>query len=123
MPDTSDRLGISLSILCLIHCLVLPPLLAVLPLIIMGPMPEWLHESEWFHAALLVPVFLISGPVLGIGGKSDRSIWLLAIMAFGLLAFALTMESELLEQLTTVGGALLLIAAHIKNRRVRKMSL
>jgi len=120
--DRSDRLGISLSVLCLIHCLVLPPFLAVLPLIILEPLPGWLHDSEWFHATLLFPVLLISGPVLAAGGKYDRSIWILAFLAFGLLTFALAVEPELIEQLVTMSGAVLLVIAHIKNRKVRKLS-
>ena len=54
-----DRLGIALSTLCLVHCLLLPVLLAVLPLVAISYVPEWLDESEWLHLALLVPVALL----------------------------------------------------------------
>ncbi|QTD56895.1 hypothetical protein J4G78_04800 [Parasphingorhabdus cellanae] len=71
---------------------------------------------------MLVPVVLIVGPVLVAGGKYNRSIWIFAPLAFGLLDLALTVESQLSEQLMTMAGALLLIMAHIKNRTARKIS-
>ncbi|MEO0441750.1 MAG: MerC domain-containing protein [Pseudomonadota bacterium] len=119
-PETSDRLGVFLSFLCLAHCLILPPLLAIAPLFVFGPLPEWVHDSEWFHAMLLVPVVLISGPTLFAGGRLDKSIWVFATAAIGLLFVALTAKTEILEQILTVIGATLLIVAHVKNRKARR---
>ena len=116
-----DRLGIFLSALCLAHCLIIPPLLAMAPLFVLEPLPASMHDSEWFHAVLLLPVFLISGPALGMGGRYDKNIWIIAAVAFGLLALALTFESHNMEQATTVAGAILLIIAHLKNRRIRNL--
>ncbi|MEM8736823.1 MAG: MerC family mercury resistance protein, partial [Planctomycetota bacterium] len=55
---TMDRVGMFLSALCLVHCVALPPLLAALPLVAVASLPEWLQETEWIHAALLLPVVL-----------------------------------------------------------------
>jgi len=41
-----DRLGFALSTLCLVHCLLLPTLLAVLPLVAISYVPEWLKRER-----------------------------------------------------------------------------
>ena len=115
-----DWVGITLSGLCLAHCLLLPPLLAILPLLTLSPLPDWLHETEWFHAALLVPVFLVSGPTLLRGAHRDRRIGWWAIIAFALLVCALFMPSEAGEQALTVLGASVLVMAHWRNRKLQR---
>ena len=118
-----DWAGITLSGLCLAHCLLLlPPLLAILPLLTLSPLPDWLHETEWFHAALLVPVFLVSGPTLLRGAHRDRRIGWWAIIAFALLVFALFMPGEAGEQALTVLGASVLVMAHWRNRKLQRYS-
>lgn len=58
------RVGMALSGLCLVHCLLLPLLLAAAPVMLLAAVPTGWLESEWFHAALIAPVVLVSGPAL-----------------------------------------------------------
>jgi hypothetical protein len=106
-----------LSALCLLHCLALPWLLAGLPITVLAALPESLRENEWVHAALIAPVLLVSGPVL-MRGRPGTGQRLLVIAAFAALVGGLFSASEAVEEALTVGGALLLLAAHW--RRLRK---
>lgn len=105
------RFGMGLSALCLVHCLALPWLLAGLPVVMLAAVPEALRESEWLHAALILPVLLVSGPVLL---RGTRAKWQIALVltAFASLIGGLLIGSETGEQVLTVNGAALLMAAH-----------
>jgi hypothetical protein len=105
------RFGIGLSALCLVHCLALPWLLAGLPVVMLAAVPEALRESEWLHAALIMPVLLVSGPVLLRGTPAKWQIGLV-LTAFASLIGGLLIGSETGEQALTVIGAALLMAAH-----------
>lgn len=105
------RLGIVLSTLCLMHCIALPWLLASLPMVMHAALPEALRHNEWVHAALILPVMLVSGPVLLRGTPEPRRIALVAA-AFALLLSGLFVEGEVLEQEMTVAGATLLLFGH-----------
>ena len=110
-------LGMGLSVLCLLHCLALPWLLAGLPFTVLAALPESLRDKEWVHAALIAPVLLVSGPVL-LGGRPGVAQSLLVIAAFVALIGALFVVGEGVEEALTVVGTLLLLAAHW--RRLRK---
>lgn len=114
-----DWLGISLSSLCLVHCLLLPPFLAILTLLTLSPIPGWMRETEWVHAISLIPVVLVSGPVLLGGAKRDPRIGWFAVLAFGGLFSALFVHSVIAEQALTVFGAIVLVLAHWLNLKAR----
>jgi hypothetical protein len=117
-----DRFGIALSCLCLVHCLAVPITLALLPAVIQAPMLGILHKSEWLHAALLVPILLISGPVLLSGARQKSTIGYLAIAGIGALCAAVFIHEEMTEQIITICGAVLLVSAHIANLRYREIN-
>jgi hypothetical protein len=107
-----DRLGITLSAVCLVHCLALPVVIAVLPLVA----AQWLQAST-FHAAMalgLMPVALLAVvPGLRMHGRASVA----AAMAAGLslLSTAAFAGERLLSReweigLTVAGGAILVIA-------------
>jgi hypothetical protein len=106
-----------LSVLCLVHCLALPWLLASLPVAALAMLPEALRDNEWLHAALIAPVLLVSGPVL-LRGQPGAAQTLLVISAFMALIGGLFVAREAVEEALTVAGALLLLTAHW--RRLRK---
>jgi MerC mercury resistance protein len=108
---TWHRFGIGLSVLCLVHCLVLPWLLASLPAVALAALPEGLRDNEWLHVALIGPVLLVSGPVL-LRDQSGLLRTALVVSAFAALIGALFVESKTGEQALTVAGAALLTAAH-----------
>lgn len=105
------RFGMVLSALCLVHCLALPWLLAGLPVVMLAAVPEALRESEWLHAALIMPVLLVSGPVLLRGTPAKWQIALVLTASASLIG-GLLIGSETGEQVLTVNGAALLMAAH-----------
>jgi hypothetical protein len=110
------RVGMDLSLLCLIHCLALPWLLASLPAVALAALPEALRDNEWLHAALIAPVMLVSGPVL-LRGRPGPLRTALVLGAFAALIGALFLENEASEQALTVTGAALLMAAHWERLR------
>jgi hypothetical protein len=111
-----DRLGITLSIVCLVHCLALPFVIVALPLVA----GQMLHTSG-FHIAMalmLLPVALLAVvPGLRMHGRISVA----AAMAAGLslLSTAAFAGEDLLSHewqigLTVAGGAIL-VAAHAVN--------
>ncbi len=111
------RAGMALSGLCLVHCLLLPLLVAAAPMMLLAAVPSGWLESEWLHAALIAPVVLVSGPVLWRSGGVRAGVLVAAIAA---LIAALFVASERLETGLTVAGALSLLAAHWATLRGRK---
>ncbi|QCI80343.1 MerC domain-containing protein [Hankyongella ginsenosidimutans] len=105
------RLGMGLSALCLIHCIALPWLLASLPVVVLATLPEAVRHNEWLHAALILPVVLVSGPVL-LRAKPGKARVLLVLVALALLFVGLFVEVEALEQIITITGAMLLLLGH-----------
>ncbi|GIV57095.1 MerC domain-containing protein [Rhodocaloribacter litoris] len=117
-PPFWDRLGIGISGLCMIHCLLLPVVLALAPL---WPMAEELHA--WLHpvfALLLVPTTLLA-LVHGYRRHRNRRIamWLVAGLVIVLVAGVLghEMPGAFAETSITVTGSVVLIAAHWRNWR------
>jgi len=103
------RAGMGLSGLCLIHCLMMPFMLAALPLSFVASLPFGWIEPEWFHAALIGPVVLVSGTALLRGGGK----WLVVLVAaMAALVAALLVPSEVLETALTTAGASALLTAH-----------
>lgn len=105
------RIGMSLSTLCLVHCIALPWLMASLPLVMLTALPEAVRSNEWLHAVLIIPVLLVSGPVL-LRDQAGRMRVAIVIGAFVLMVAALFVEDEAGEQAMTVAGAVLLMAGH-----------
>ncbi len=104
-----DVSAISLSSLCLVHCLALPLLAATLPL------AGVLSEAEWVHqlmALLALPVTL-SVIVFSANHRLDAAFLLLALSGLALLLAAAFVEAlhDHEVALTTL-GALSLAAAH-----------
>jgi len=111
---TAHRLGMALSGLCLVHCLLLPVLAASMPLVVLAFVPaDWL-ETEWLHAALIAPIVMVSGPVLWRGGGMRLGVLLAALAA---LVTGLFVVSEALETALTVAGAGTLLIAHWSGMR------
>lgn len=105
------RVGMGLSALCLMHCLALPWLLASLPVMTLAAVPEAFRDNEWLHAALILPVLFVSGPVL-LRDKPGGWQAGLVLTAFAALIGGLFVGNETREQALTVTGAALLLAAH-----------
>ncbi len=105
-----------LSALCLLHCLALPWLLASLPAVTLAALPAGLRDNEWLHLALIIPVMLVSGPVL-LKGKPGPLRTVLVLAGFAALIGGLFLPNETGETALTVTGAVLLMAAHWERMR------
>lgn len=105
-----DISAITLSGLCLVHCLLLPLIVAILP------MAGVLAENEWIHKAFVVTALPISGLLILRGKCTHGRMVFLALAISGLsllIAGAFAEQLEAYETPITVLGALLLACAHL----------
>lgn len=110
-----DLLGVCLSGLCILHCLFTPVLLALGGV---GMIGSWLG-SEWVHYLLLAPISLIlvwSLPLSWIKHRNTKPL-LIGGLGFSLLLISLFVP-ESAEPVIAVFAGLILIAAHLLNRRL-----
>jgi cell division protein FtsW (lipid II flippase) len=111
-----DRFAISVSVLCILHCLLTPMLLIAIPV-----MSSTILAEELFHKLLVFLVLPVSLFALFIGCRRhrDRKVLLLgSIGLFFLVAVAL-FGHELLgesgEKTATVISGLILAVGHFRN--------
>ena len=105
-----DFVAATLSTACLVHCLALPILVAILPLSM-----TWL-ENEWIHRMLVLVALPVSGVAIASSfqRKEGPAFPLAAAGGLGLLVVAAFVEAlHDYEVPVTVAGSLLLAAAHI----------
>ena len=105
-----DLYAVGLSTLCVLHCVALPVLVALMPVAAQAA------ESELVHRVLVAAAVPVSLRVIWKTRplKSNRLFVSAALLGLGLLLLAAFMEavSQYEEPITVVGGALL-SAAHI----------
>lgn len=115
----ADRLGIALSFLCLIHCLLMPIIIPFMPLLSF-------FEAESFHGAMALVLLVITGFAFYRGYRlhGRLSIFLAGLLGVSLLIYALNLPHttsnfyKLSPQaiITSLGG-IILISAHFTNLR------
>ncbi|MCG9760062.1 MULTISPECIES: MerC domain-containing protein [Pseudoalteromonas] len=113
-----DKAAIGLSMLCIVHCLILPFLLIVLP-----PFAGLLALSdEVFHQWLLIAVIPISIFALGFGYVRHKSCLVVSLGLVGctLLVLATFLGEQGGETLFTVLGSMLISYAHLRNYALRR---
>ena len=116
-----DKLAISLSFLCVAHCLLLPFAVIVLPVI-----GASFLEGEAFHFWLLFLVIPTSVYSLWLGCRKHGRLEIFTIGLFGLFLLCLIVFlgvdalGETLERLSTVAGATIIALAHLRNMRACK---
>lgn len=105
-----DTSAITLSGLCLVHCLALPLLATALPL------ASVLAEAEWVHKAFVITAIPISLYAMLQGRRDGVGAVFIGLASLGL---ALLTSAAFIESLhdhetaLTVSGALCLATAHI----------
>ena len=121
MQKIIDNLGITISSVCAIHCLLLPAIFLIAPYSFIAS-----HE---FHETLIyfiLPCALIAF-VLGCRKHGDMRVAILGTIGIALLASAVilheTLHSDqhsdsLISVLITVMGSVILIFSHIRNRKL-----
>lgn len=114
-----DRLAISLSTTCAVHCLFTPVLLAFVP-----ALGASFLADEYFHFALLGLVLPVSGYALTLGCRRHRDLSVIGLGIGGLACLVLTaivghkLFGEAGERVLTLLGAACLAAAHLRNYRL-----
>ena len=121
--EIADAVGIMSSMLCALHCLIVPMTL------LFGPIGALsLVEDEFYHRALLFFVVPAAVFAFGIGCRSHRDRWVLMLGLAGLLTLtaALTVLHDLVGENGERGGALLasglMVVAHVRNFRLCRRS-
>ena len=111
-----DGFAILLSGTCMLHCLALPLLVTVFP-IVQGS----LLEEQYFHLIMLVLILPTSLIALTVGCRKHKDRWTIALGAVGLTVLTITalFGHDLLgtfgERVTTSIGGVVLAVAHIRN--------
>jgi MerC mercury resistance protein len=118
-----DRIAIALSTICIVHCLVMPVLVAVLPIAAVA-----FGSDGHFHALMLWLVVPTSVLGFSLGFRVHR---MAGVVALGMTAVAVLALVALwghdvwdptVEVAVNVGASLLLASAHWRNfREVRRV--
>ena len=134
MQERFDKFAILLSGLCAIHCIALPIIASIIPLL-----TATVHHGNevhefWFHQFILLFIVPVSILALVTGYRSHRRIMPLVVAGFGLaiLAFIALFAEQLLidnviphkgETLLTITGGLIHAAGHILNLQATRRKL
>ena len=119
VQQPADKIAISLSVLCAIHCFATPMLIVFLP-----SMAGLLIEPELLHMWLAAGVLPISAFALTLGCKKHRKLRVLALGTVGLTFMLIAVVSgslgfgESFEKAFTLLGAILISSAHFWNYRL-----
>lgn len=114
-----DQLSMGASVICAIHCAVLPIMLALFPAL--SSLPNNNHDFHLALIVLIVPASLLAA-YLGCAKHKDK--WVLIGIATGLLTLTITallghdLVGEVGEKTLTMCASIVLIAAHWRNYRL-----
>lgn len=117
-----DKTAISISALCVVHCLLLPVGMVLLPSVTVLTV----LSDELFHIMMIAVVLPTSAIALTLGCKRHKSLLVVTLGSAGLLilGFAAFFGHGLLgeagEKVTTVIGACMVAASHWQNFRLCK---
>ena len=110
-----DAAAIALSLMCLVHCLMLPLAISIIP-----TATRFLDLPEEVHAIIFISAVPISAGALFVGHRR-HGLWVPAAAGFmGLVligAGAFAGLSALVETGISVVGSLFLLAGHVANMR------
>ncbi|MGB0938413.1 MAG: MerC domain-containing protein [Colwellia sp.] len=110
-----DRIGITATTLCGLHCLLLPILLPVLPL--MGL--SFLADHTWEHIFLLLTAVLGTVALFSGFKKYHRRIYPFYLLYIGVMLYWIKHDfPEAYSIYFIVGGTSLIVAAHFINLKL-----
>ena len=121
MQKIIDNLGITISSVCAIHCLLLPAIFIIAPYSFLAS-----HE---FHEALIYFILPCAAVafILGCRKHGDVKVAIMGTLGVILLASSLLFHEifhaeehseELITVLITIAGSLMLILSHLRNRKL-----
>ena len=114
---TSDKLAISLSAACVIHCLFAPTLI-----IFAYSFLSFSVESELIHYIILMLALPISALALVLGYRNHKvlSFLMIGIAGLSLMLIAVLLGEATSEKVLTIVGSCTVAYAHYKNHKVCK---
>ena len=119
--EYSDKTAISLSALCLVHCLLVPSFLVFL-----SGYVSLSYNNELIHYAILFIAIPVSIYALITGVRNHKSFSFLYLGLIGIISLILAVTlgaqiwGEVGEKVLTTVGALLVAISHFKNYRLSR---
>ncbi len=116
-----DKAAIGLSLICAVHCLLLPVALVILPTLAAST-----FSDERFHQWMLMAVLPTSLLALTLGCRRHRNMSVMALGLPGLAILTLTaffghdLLGESGEKIVSLLGASLIACGHLRNRTLCK---
>lgn len=107
-----DKLGMIISGVCVIHCLLTPVIILSLPWF------EDIFSHEVVHLSLLLFLFPLAIFTFTHGYKTHKKLSIVMMGAIGIIFISIPIlihPTELIEQAITVTGSIILIIAHYNN--------
>ena len=117
--EYSDKTAISLSALCLVHCLLVPSFLVFL-----SGYVSLSYNNELIHYAILFIAIPVSIYALITGVRNHKSFSFLYLGLIGIISLILAVTlaaqiwGEVGEKVLTTVGALIVAISHFKNYRL-----
>lgn len=119
LPHWADRLGALGSLICALHCALIPLALAVLPALGLG-LTAWHGLETWF--IVIATLLAVTSLVLGYRNHRAYHAWLLVgpglLLIWAALIYPPLHESLLLHAVTMAVGGVLIALAHLVNLRL-----
>ena len=118
LRPTVDMLGVGMSVLCMVHCLAFPILVAFAP-----QMMRRLPGDDTTHRSLLVVIALLGCIAFRRGYQLHRKGWILYLFLLGaaLVSLAAICGEAVLsapgETAITVCGSLFIVSSHVLNQK------
>ena len=112
-----DKIGLALSGICLIHCLVMPVVLMMMPFTLQ------LIDHDLFHEWIFWPILGVAVFAFFRGYRTSKRVSILVLGLAGIVllasahSVAVWLGTEAYEYVVTLCGSVLLITAHAKNLR------
>jgi len=107
-----DRIGITATSLCALHCILLPVILPALPLLGLG----FLADHTWEHVFLVMTAVLGSFALFSGFKKYHKRLYPFYLLFLGVFIYWIKHDfSEALEPYFIILGASLIVAAHVIN--------
>ena len=117
LAKTFDASAVGLSALCLVHCLALPAMALLLPVLGVWARAEWVHVA---FVLMATPIAALTFFDFAAGRPRSWPLAIIAALGLGLMvAGALEVPGPTFERGLTVLGGALLASAHIANWRRR----
>ena len=121
MQKIIDNLGITISSVCAIHCVLLPAIFIIAPYSFLAS-----HE---FHEALIYFILPCAVIAFTLGCRKHGDIKVALMGSFGIILLASSIllhevfhseehSQELITVLMTIAGSIMLILSHIRNRKL-----